>query len=415
MMTISDLLKKLVEEIVSRVPLRVLSTWKNWNTLSKSQSFAKMHTGEQGELRMAVLMDYNLSLASVFINGDQPSIKPQGKVSCLDEQVKISQVFHCEGLLLCVLEEDDTKVVVCNPYLGQTRCIESRYSHRPNRWDRFTYALGYEDKKSCRKLKFLRFIDKYYNAKEDQFFWYEIYDFDSGLWKTLELNPHWRILFGTCGVSLKGNTYLPASKRSASKSYSEDELEDLDDHIICFDFTSESFGPLLRLPFDAGVDDYVNLSCVGEEKLAVTLTHNEVNPYEIDVWIATKIEAEEVLWSKFLKVDTAPNFYMIPCTGFFIDEEKKVVMGFAEDRHKTFNILGEDGYFRKLDFGERAYRNCRPQACSYVPSLMQVKQPLASGGQSKQQSDLEKRRYDQNMSRLLALEEKRAEEEERRN
>ncbi|CAA7059233.1 unnamed protein product [Microthlaspi erraticum] len=400
---------------------------------------------KEGELRMAVLMDYTLSLVSIFIDGDHPFTNPQGKLSCLDEQVKISQVFHCEGLLLCILEEDDPKVVVWNPYLGQTRSIESRYSHRPHgweSWDRFSYALGYEDKKSCRKLKFLRFIDKSYDKVSNSGYilasnlkpignrghhlkrgqlWeqhprsgpecgtfiintpphaqrssseaWAIVGTTSTGWPridcsdtmtnliegiSLEYSSMWlhglhfinglqwpTILGSPCSprylqysparqrwtrnaksaVTMRNtyvvdnhvedgntrNTYWPASQRN-----SEDEL---DDHIICFDFTSERFGPLLRLPFDAGDDDYVTLSCVREEKLAVSLTHNEVKPYEIDIWISTKIEAElEVLWSKFLTVDTAPNFYMIPRKSFFIDDEKKVVMG-LEDYHKTFNIL----------------------------------------------------------------------------
>ncbi|CAN8314253.1 unnamed protein product [Cochlearia groenlandica] len=37
--------------------------------------------------------------------------------------------------------------------------------------------------------------------------------------------------------------------------------------------------------------------------------------------------------------------------GFFIDEEKKVAMGFDEiDYPNKFNIIGEDGYVRELDF-----------------------------------------------------------------
>ncbi|CAA7059227.1 unnamed protein product [Microthlaspi erraticum] len=397
MTTISDLPKELVEEILSRVPLKsmraVRLTCKKLNTISESKSFSKMHIGKttavkKGEFWMVVLMNYTLSLVSVFINGDNPSTKPQGKLSCLDEQVKISQVFHCEGLLLCVLEKDDTKVVIWNPYLGQTRCIEYRNSHPPQGWDRFSYALGYEDRKSCRKLKFLRFIDRYYNGEqENEFVWYEIYDFDFGSWKTLDVTPHWRKLFVSRGVSFKGNTYWPALE-----SNSQDGLTK---HIICFDFTSKSFGPLLRLPFGARYDDYVTLSCVREEKLAVSHTHHEVNPYEIDIWITTKIEAEEVLWSKFLTLDTEPNFYMTLCKSFFIDEEKKVFMGFEEDYHKTFNILGEDGYFRELDFGERPYRDCSAYV-SYVPSLMQIKQP-ASGGKRKQESDLEILRYDKKL------------------
>ncbi|KAG2303674.1 hypothetical protein Bca52824_032325 [Brassica carinata] len=143
------------------------------------------------------------------------------------------------------------------------------------------------------------------------------------------------------GVSLKGNTYFPGSQINREE----------DNYIICFDFTSESFGPLLRLPFDAGDDDHVTLSCVREEKLAVLLTRKKL---EFEIWISTEIEAEKVSWSKFLRVETEAGFYaLVSCESFFIDEERKVAMGY----YKTFNIVGEDGYLKELVLVERADRD----------------------------------------------------------
>lgn len=161
--TISNLPSDLVTEILTRVPLKSMKavriTCKNWNKLSKSQSFTKMHidkaaaaAAKEGESQMIVMMGYNLYLTSIIIINGDPSIKHKGKLSCcLNEQVKISKFFHREGLLLCILK-DDSRIVVWNPYLGQPRWIVPRYSHSPYRWDRFYYALGYEDKKnkSCR-------------------------------------------------------------------------------------------------------------------------------------------------------------------------------------------------------------------------------------------------------------------------
>ncbi|KAF8083436.1 hypothetical protein N665_0772s0006 [Sinapis alba] len=367
---ISDLPVNLVEEILSKVPLKsmraVRLTCKEWEALSKSRSFSKMHINKlravkEGESMIIAMIDYNIYLKRVVLGvNEDPFIECQGRLTCIDKQIKISQVFHCDGLLLCVLKEEDTKVIVWNPYLGQTRSIECRYSHRPHGWDRFSYALGYEDKGSCRSYKFLRFIDMYYTSRSYQFFWYEIYDFESSSWKTLDITPLWHIRFGLLGVSLKGNTYWPASQRNM-----EDDA--LDDHIICFNFSSESFGPLLRLPFDAGDDDYVTLSCVREEKLAVLITRHERGPPEFEIWITTKIEAEKVLWSKFLRVVEGELYPK----SFFIEEEKKVAIGFKD-------------------------------ACSYVPSLVQIKEP-AAGRKRKQNSDLEKQRFDQNMSRLVSL------------
>ena len=192
-------------------------------------------------------------------------------------------------------------------------------------------------------------------------------------------------------MSLKGNTYWPASPRNIDRD---------ENYIICFDFTSESFGPLMRLPFDAAYHNPVTLSCVREEKLAVLFSHDEAGSEEFEMWITTKIEAEEVTWRKFLRVINPP----ISCKGFFIDEEKKVAMGFDEDS-KTFNIVGEAGCLKKLELEECLGRDVdwMTSACSYVRNLVNIKQPAAGGGKRKQQSEFKKQRYDQNMGRIVGL------------
>ncbi|KAG7578432.1 F-box associated interaction domain [Arabidopsis thaliana x Arabidopsis arenosa] len=353
---------------------------------------------KEGESQMIVTMGNNVYLTSITLNGE-PSIEKIDKLTCLDEQAKISLVFDCEGLLLCILKED-SRFVVLNPYLGQTRWIEPRYSHRPYGCDRFSYALGYVNKESCRSYKLLRFIDYFYNVPEKQFFWYEIYDFDSDLWTTLDVTPHWRITFCNRGVSLKGNTYFCAAERNV------DVEEVLANSLICFDFTSERFGPLLPLPCSGGYHDYTTLSCVREEKLALLLQHDESNLHELDLWITTKLETEEVLWSKFLRVATAGFDSYVPFIGesFFIDEEKKVAIGFDDGNNRhIINIIGEAGYLRALDLvGDFGDQECKTDLCSYVPSLVEIKQPEVR--ERKQESGLEKLRYDENMSRLVLLE-----------
>ncbi|VYS62082.1 unnamed protein product [Arabidopsis thaliana] len=261
---IYNLPRDLIEEIISRVPLKSMKavrlTCKTWNSLSKSEGFTKMHIGKvttptrDGETMMIMMMPHKLCLMSGVVDFD-PSIEVKGQLF-IHNQVSISNIFHFEGLLLCILKDDVTRVLVWNPYWGHTRWINLRYSQPPNGFDRFSYALGYEDKESCRTFKFLRFLDYFYNTPETQFFWYEIYDFDLGLWTTLDVTPHWGVHCSSSGVSIKGNTYWCAKERSSQGHK---------DHIICFDFTRERFGPLLPLPCSA-VD--VTLSCVKEEKLA---------------------------------------------------------------------------------------------------------------------------------------------------
>ncbi|KAG7574082.1 F-box domain [Arabidopsis suecica] len=400
---ISNLPKDLIEEILSRISWKSMKavrlTCKSWNNLSKSEMYIGKSTRE-GQSMMIAMMPHNLYLMSCVVDVD-PSIEHKGQLSFLHNQVSISRVFHYEGLILCILK-DVTRIVVLNPYLGQTRWIKLRFSHCQQRFDMFSYALGYEHKESCRSFKFLRFIDYFYKAPETKFFWYEIYDFDSGSWSTLDVTPHWFISCGSKGLSLKGNTYWCARERTPENG--------LRDHIICFDFTRERFGPLLPLPVNFTDHDYgsVTLSCVKEEKIAALFQHYASYDSEFEIWITTKIEAEMVTWSKFLRMDTEPKI-VFPDT-FFIDEEKKIFMDVGRDYdsdsddypEKCINIIGEAGYLKKLDLGVPAYQNHWPDVCSYVPSLVHIKK-LARGKRI-EQSSLEKHRFDQNMLRLAAIE-----------
>ncbi|XP_010509178.1 PREDICTED: putative F-box protein At5g41510 [Camelina sativa] len=402
---VSNLLRYLIEEIISWLPLKSMKavrlTCKSWDDLSKSESFRKKHIGKatrKGESMMIAMMPNNLYLMSGFVDEVDPSIEHKGQISFPSKQVSIDRLFHYEDLILCILK-DVTRIVVWNPYLGQTRWINLRFSHRPYIWDSFSYGLGYEDKESCRSLKLLRFVDFLARAPEEQFFWYEIYNFDTGLWTTLDVAPHWRIYCSSSSVSLKGNSYWCAAERSA---------EGFTDRIICFDFTRERFGPLLPLP--SCVRDrhyeYVTLSCVKEEKIAALFHHHDLYDYEI--WITIKIEVEIVSWSKFLRIVDPSRKIDFPI-GFFIDEKKKVFMSFGtqykcEDRglrERYINVGGEAGHVTKLDPGVPANELCRPDVCSYVPSVIQIKKPVR--GKRIEQSHLEKRLCDQNRLRLAAF------------
>ncbi|CAN8269721.1 unnamed protein product [Cochlearia groenlandica] len=298
--------------------------------------------------------------------------------------------------------------MVMNPYTSQTRWITPRYSHFPYRRDKFSYALGYVTNKSSRSYKFLRFIDYFYNPPEEQFFWYEIYDFDSDSWTTLDvMTPHWHILSCDHSVTIKGNTYWPTKERTYQDHYYTS--------IICFDFTGERFGPLLPLPNSVLENEYeyeyVTLSCVKEDKLAALFQHHELYPYELEIWITTKIEIKMVSWSKFLKFVTDPEKSVwVPhiCGSFLIDEEKKVAMGF--DYPNEFNIIGEDGNVRELDFrvhhvhSNNYIYGYRPHVCSYVPSLVEIK--YHESHKRKREDGLEKLRFDQNMLKLSTFEKK---------
>nr|VDD62964.1 unnamed protein product [Brassica oleracea] len=379
MTTMLDLPDDLLDEIFSRVPLdsttAVRSTCKAWNA-SFYRRFAKTMehnvkvTSEEArelgpgadprESRMIVMMDHNVYLTSVVVN-ENASTKRLGKLTCLThEQVKISEVFHCDGLLLFILK-DDKRLVVWNPCLGETRWIEK--GRHANVRAKYKYAFGYKVRKkkgeSFRRYKILRFTLLTVLDSPS----YETYDFGSSSWTHQGYNAFKGINeFCDRGVSLKGNPYCAWGQISRT---------------VCFDFASVGFGGHQDLPFRVPYQfqHLVRLSCVRDEKLTVLVQSRET--FVIDIWITDKIDEQKVSWSKFLRVDMGPLTGLIRTDGgFFVEEEKKLAMVFGKDGDEkldTVKVFGEDGYFRELDLGESSDKKCWPLVCPYVPSFVQNK------------------------------------------
>ncbi|XP_020888450.1 putative F-box protein At3g24580 [Arabidopsis lyrata subsp. lyrata] len=375
MTKISNLPKDLVEEVLSRVPLTSLRnirlTCKKWNILSKGESFAKKHLGDQAkeaaterEFMMVMMMDFRVYLMRVNLHNDVEScIKPEGELICLDEEDDVSQVFHCDGLLLCIME-DNTRIVVWNPYWGHTWWIVP--THNFHKLDVYTYALGYkQSSKSCRSYKILRFIDFSRTCFE-----FKIYNINSDSWKVLDVSPDWKIDSYSRGVSLKGNTYWFARERQGSSTF-----------LVCFDFTRERFRSRFPLPIQPYILDTVSLSSVREEQLAVLFQRSRLSEMEMEIWITTKLEPNAVSWNSkvFLAMDIGLQFqFQVRAASFFIDEEKKVVVVFDKEKkylvstHNIAYIFGEDGTLEQVDLGLSADKFCYPLVCCYVPSLVQL-------------------------------------------
>ncbi|KAL0731934.1 hypothetical protein Bca4012_028028 [Brassica carinata] len=83
------------------------------------------------------------------------------------------KVFHCDGLLLCVLKEDDKwKLLAWNPYLGQTRSISPRTGDDFEALD--TYLFGYDMNRNHKILRFHGLV-------------FEMYEFSSNSWRVLDV------------------------------------------------------------------------------------------------------------------------------------------------------------------------------------------------------------------------------------
>ncbi|KAG7658736.1 F-box-like domain superfamily [Arabidopsis suecica] len=356
-MMMSDLPNDLVEEILSRVPITSLgavrSTCKRWNGLSKDRIVCKgdanqQFTGFTRYVNESTVCSMRLDLNEIQ-NEDVELVELSiNKINKFIE-LELFQVYYSDGLLLLVTDEVDSKIVVWNPYLGQTRLIQCRDTEH----FKYRYALGYDNNRNHKILM--------YNRKNC-----EIYDFKSDSWKVLDIIPDLHTNIYVRDMSIKGNTYF---------FYRGEKIgEGLAGCLLSFDFTRERFVSCLPLPFQiAKFDDNVALSSAREEHLVVLFNNWEES--EMEIWVTTKIEPNAVSWSNFLTFTHFRIKFLV--TSFFIDQEKKlaVVFGRSLSKQMRCNIaytIGDNGYLRILDFGVTFIPSNLP--VSYAPSLVKITQ-----------------------------------------
>ncbi|VYS58359.1 unnamed protein product [Arabidopsis thaliana] len=291
---LSDLPRNMAEEVLSRVPVtslrRLRFTCKKWNTLSRCRSFAKKHLVRQAkvaakkrEYKVVMMMDFRVYLMRINLqNNVELCIKRERELLFPDasDQIYVRHVFHCDGLLLCIMK-DNPRLVVCNPYSGQTRWIET--TNNPQRLDAYSYALGYNSStKSHKILSFVMMFD-YVSSTSAEF---KIYDFNSDSWR--------------------GDIWAA----------------------VC-----------LRRPLSGIFKSSLLLSNVRDEQLAVLF--QRMDTLQMEIWVTTKIEPNTVSWSSkfFLSVDMREltgrySMFSFSDASFFIDEEKKVAVVIDKGKKK---------------------------------------------------------------------------------
>ncbi|CAN7042077.1 unnamed protein product [Brassica rapa subsp. trilocularis] len=206
MIHMSDLPEDLIEEILSRVPAaslkRFRTTCKRWNALLKDQGFTEKHF-RKAPKQSQVLFGFlgRLKICSLSVNGC-PSIEVIDEIRLTDpvyiyKQFVISEVFHCDGLLLCT-NQKKTGLVVCNPCTRQARWIKPGNRHKMSD----TYTLGsYQDIKSNNiSYKILR-CDEYEDKAR-----FEIYEFGCNSWRILDVTNDYNLTRFSDAVSWRGKT-----------------------------------------------------------------------------------------------------------------------------------------------------------------------------------------------------------------
>uniref|UniRef100_A0A0D3A472 F-box domain-containing protein n=1 Tax=Brassica oleracea var. oleracea TaxID=109376 RepID=A0A0D3A472_BRAOL len=361
MTTMNDLPHDLIgEKILTKVSITSLiavrCTCKLWNALSK-EFIVGRETSRQHREFLGFMMASNKIYPFRFdiqgIRKHNSLVDPSMKQVNLIDQVEISKVFHCDGLLLC-FTNDNTKLLVWNPYVGQTRWIRPRKCFKKSD----LYAIGYDNKNKPLSWKSTTLVL---------------------IWSVLDVISDCIIYEFKHGVSLKGCSYYIGSGRKTSKRW-----------LLCFDYTMERYGQRLPIPYNINKYD-VSLSTVIEENLAA-LYFDLSLLMTLEIWVTNKIEQNAVTWSKFFKVDMMMMnrlrgiMFGLHADICFADEENKVAVVITNSRSRSCNqpkasIIGEDGYFKSIKIGERNLNlpiELYPLLVfsPYIPSLVQISGPF---------------------------------------
>ncbi|KAG7578783.1 F-box domain [Arabidopsis thaliana x Arabidopsis arenosa] len=365
----SDLPLDLVEEILSRVPAtslkRLRSTCKKWNALLNIRRFTEKHLREAPKQSHALLWkDFRVCPMRINLNVAAPSIEFKSVLSLKNshnnsEHIDIAKVLHCDGLLLCTTK--DGRLVLWNPCLGETRWIQLEADYEKHT----RFALGYQNNKSCRCYKILRFSKSYLTPNHMDVV-SKIYELTSDSWRVLldKVALNYFLLESENSVSLKGNTYWFA-------------LDDETSFLLGFDFTTERFNRFC-LPSTEDLDMMV-LSVFREEKLSVS--HQKFRTSKMDIWMTNIIDNEAALsWKKSFSIEfkiLSTCHYFSFCNSFLIHKEKKVVVctstTIVRDKNMV-SIIGEDNaYYTEIPV-ESTNCSCSPYIFNYVPSLVQIQQ-----------------------------------------
>ncbi|XP_006418628.2 probable F-box protein At5g47300 [Eutrema salsugineum] len=304
----SELPKDLIEEILCRVPARSLkrlqSTCQRWNCLVNNKRFTTKHSFKTRKHFMNLM--YKESSVCLMRNNlhKSPPVKVKRELSLTDPhsslyQIKIWQVFHCDGLLLCVTLEENIRLVVWNPCTGQRRWINpcNDYTSMPS------YALGsYQDKKS-NDISYKILTCRVYDKKQE----FVMYEITSDSSRILDLTMDFELDYLHWGVSLKGRTYWVVRDKEEKCL------------LVSFDYTTERFERLCLLRQFTSYTTQC-LSVIREDKLSVLSQCQTTSKTEI--WVTNKItETKAVLWTKVLAVDLDPGFIAWHGASFLFDEE----------------------------------------------------------------------------------------------
>ncbi|CAA7028030.1 unnamed protein product [Microthlaspi erraticum] len=399
-MKISDLPYDLESEILARVSAKSLwksqTTCKRWYSLLRDENFITRNKKLSKPARESILqIDFGVCSTGDDLHGIHnrtgvdPSIEFPSKLCYLRKDpkkvLKISQIYHCDGLILCSTKRNNW-LVIMNPCTGETRLVKPRTFYREDD----TYALGYvnsnkpSSSSSPHSHKILRCF-YHENEQSVKVAAFEMYDLSSGSWRVLDdLTGDYREF--RYGMSLKGNTYWAVGDLGTGL------------FLMKFDFTTEKF-VRLSLPFQSFPNAvFAPLSVVKDEKLSVLDLDIQESSCVMKIWVTNKVDDEDkdLSWRSDCVLEVDLDKFELPSvvkvSSFLLDEENKVAVCCdldwdRDDENRIRNfitriyIVGEDMYKQVYKETTRGTRfKLRPLLLTYVPSQTREIKPRTCYG-----------------------------------
>ncbi|KAG2319221.1 hypothetical protein Bca4012_054502 [Brassica carinata] len=297
--SLSSLPLDLIQEIFYRAPaeslLRSKPTCKEWCDLIKNKRFVYEHLRRFPEQRRFLRIDEKVQIMDPVTRTRSDTPIPHE----LQPLYNIKAIVHCDGLMLCMCSDMESRIVQLALWNPLTRHIASI---KPS--TRFTtsdyYGIGYGVNKYRDGYKILRFSDRryadHYHCEVDV----EIYYCETSSWRTLDdAKVDWNIDFTCQGVSVMGNMYWLAN-RVVQEEEEEEEEQEVESFILGFGFTAETFMDVCFCPpiYD---DNY--LSCFDGDRLSL-LQQDQEEPSLMEVWVSSKLadDGDDVSFTKFFRV-----------------------------------------------------------------------------------------------------------------
>ncbi|KAL0855050.1 hypothetical protein Bca101_060202 [Brassica carinata] len=378
--SLSSLPREITQEIFYRTPVESLvrskPTCKEWYALLTDKTFIYEHLrrSHQEERFLRIFGDMVQTMDQVTRTRSVSPIPSEFR-----PPYEIDTMVHCDGLMLCKCADSMKQrfIALWNPVTRKTKLVEPAEILTSSDY----YGIGYNSKKKTRDdgYKIVRFTCGLF-----EFEGYEIYEFETGSWRSIGGKVDVDVKVTCKCVSVMGNMYWIAYRVEEGEDDDDEEDDEEDEEVFIrgFDFSEETFKDICFCP-----TSYVNSHLASFNGDSLSLLQQDQATRNIEVWVSSKLGDGDVSFSKYFSLSgpdlpalrinlnaarpvycfVKPKSVIVWCVGVELGEGDKVCSCC------TLYEIDEDGLKSKRETERDNVRDySRAFVCGYVyiPSLV---------------------------------------------